>query len=661
MKKHFFSILKGVRNRHVMGGDIIMFLFIPAVALALRIESLEEMWRYTVPLAFYTLLSVLWKLAVFFPFGLYNRYWRYASVDELATVVIANLFSWVTGIVLFFAVMKPFGIVTPEFPRSIPILDGLLTMLSVGGLRFLLRLGYGYKEDHHGSDLAGKQRRRALIAGAGVAGSMIVRELHMNPSVLITPVGFLDDDPRKQRAMIHGVQVLGKLTDLKSVARDCQAQEVIIAMPTASGGAIREVVQQCKEAGIPSKTIPGIFEILSGSAHVSQIREVRIEDLLRRGVVQTDTDGVGNLLQNARVMVTGAGGSIGSELCRQIAAFNPESVVMVGHGENSVFDIAKELREGLGAKGTGAFPHVRVHTVIADVRDRERLRQIFQLYRPEIVFHAAAHKHVGLMEENVSEAVTNNVLGTRNLAELSDHFGVERFVMISSDKAVNPTSVMGVTKRVAELVVQDIAQRTGKPFVSVRFGNVLGSRGSVVPIFKQQIEQGGPVCVTDPETSRFFMTIPEAVQLVLQAATMGEGSEVFVLDMGEPIKIVDLAKDLIRLSGFKEGEEIRIVFTGLKHGEKVHEELFYQNEACERSQHEKILVCRNGGVHMAGGEELRLNIERLVAAAHQGASRNVKVLLKSIVPEYREKVDLPSVPVLPIARTSGGIPVAETR
>lgn len=649
MKKRMFSILEGVRNRHVLGSDIVMFLFIPSIALALRVESLEAMWEYTLPLALYTLLSLLWKLTLFFPFGLYNRYWRYASVDELSIVLIANLFSWLTGVGLFFGLMQPTGIVTPEFPRSVPILDGLLTTLFTGGLRFLLRLGYGYKHELV-PDNAAPLRKRALIVGAGVAGSMILKELHMNRHVPIEPVAFLDDDPRKHRVRIHGVPVMGKITDLPAVVREMEVEEVIIAMPTAPGKVIREVVQQCKDVGIPSKTIPGIFEILNGSARVSQLREVKIEDLLRRGVVQTDTDGVANLIRGARIMITGAGGSIGSELCRQIAAFSPAAIIMLGHGENSVFDISKELTEGLGKGGGGKFPATKVHTVIADVRDRERMRQVYQLYRPELVFHAAAHKHVGLMEDNIPDAVTNNVLGTKILAELAAQFDVHRFVMVSSDKAVNPTSIMGVTKRVAELVVGDIAHKKKKPFVSVRFGNVLGSRGSVVPIFEQQIAQGGPVCVTDPETSRYFMTIPEAVQLVLQAATMGEGGEVFVLDMGEPIKILDLAKDLIRLSGFKEGEDIRIVFTGLKHGEKLTEELFFPTEVCEPSQHEKILVCRNGEQGASDSGAFGQSIDRLIGAAQQGALKNVKAILKQIVPEFQENIDIPETAILSLTR-----------
>jgi FlaA1/EpsC-like NDP-sugar epimerase len=510
------------------------------------------------------------------------------------------------------------------------------------------------------------RKKRVLIVGAGVAGAMILKELKLNPQLSLDPVGLLDDDPAKQDVRIHGVPVLGKLRDLGEIVPSLGVEEVIIAMPTASGKTIRKVVQMCKEANVPSKTIPGMFEIISGSATVEQIRDVDIEDLLRRGVVKTDTEGVANVLRGARVMVTGAGGSIGSELCRQISTFEPDELILVGHGENSIFNIAHELKSVAAMRLKAGQHPCRLHTVIADVRDRERMRQVFQHHRPTVVFHAAAHKHVGLMEENIPDAVTNNVLGTQILVDLSGQFSVERFVMISSDKAVNPTCMMGVTKRVAELVVHEAAERTGRPFVSVRFGNVLGSRGSVVPIFKQQIAAGGPVLVTHPDVKRYFMTIPEAVQLVLQAAIMGEGGEIFVLDMGEPIKIVDLARDLIRLSGLEEGRDIDIQFIGLQRGEKLAEDLFFASESVERSAHEKILVCRNGVQPRAetseprktAGQEglparsMRADVERLIAAAHSGASKNVLVLLKQLVPEYQEKVDVPDIEIFPLRRES---------
>jgi FlaA1/EpsC-like NDP-sugar epimerase len=424
---------------------------------------------------------------------------------------------------------------------------------------------------------------------------------------------------------------------------------------------IRDVVQSCKTANVVSKTIPGIFEILGGWAKVAQIRDVQIEDLLRRGVVKADTDGVAALIRGARVLVTGAGGSIGAELCRQISEFNPAEIVLVGHGENSIIKISADLERREDVDGVS----VKARTVVADIRDRERMKQVFELYEPQVVFHAAAHKHVPLMEANIPDAVTNNVMGTQILADLAEQHWVERFVMISSDKAVNPTSIMGVTKRIAELIVHDAWRRSGRSFVTVRFGNVLGSSGSVVPIFKKQIEFGEPISITHPDVKRYFMTIPESVQLVLQAAAMGQGGEVFVLDMGEPLKILDLARDLIRLSRLEEGRDIDIVYTGLRRGEKLSEELFFESEKIERSSHEKIFVCRDGraeseltatggflklGKALGHDSTLRPEIEQLIAAAQQGALRRAQYLLTKIVPEYRSSEAVSEKPTVPIER-----------
>jgi FlaA1/EpsC-like NDP-sugar epimerase len=384
------------------------------------------------------------------------------------------------------------------------------------------------------------------------------------------------------------------------------------------------------EAQVSVKTLPGLFEILAGNAGVATIREVEIDDLLRRGVVTSEFETIGGLLKGKRLLVTGAGGSIGSELCRQILRCGPSELVLLEQGENYLFDIDAELRKICSDSnlGTGVRP------VVADIRDRARMDEVFRTSRPEIIYHAAAHKHVGLMEQNIAEAVTNNVLGTRTMLELAIAHGLERFVLVSSDKAVNPSTVMGATKRIAELLVLDAVARTGSAFVTVRFGNVLGSRGSVVPIFKHQIAMGGPVTVTSPEATRFFMTIPEAVQLVLQAGTMGEGGEVFILDMGEPVRILDLARDLIRLSGHEEGKDIEIVFSGLRPGEKVHEELFLESETIERSAHPKILVSRNRLTE--AGEDRRLlgeHVATLVDAARRGNDTELRECIRQILPE----------------------------
>jgi FlaA1/EpsC-like NDP-sugar epimerase len=448
-------------------------------------------------------------------------------------------------------------------------------------------------------------------------------------------VGLLDDDGGKHGLQIHGVPVLGGRELIPAWVDEYAVAEVIIAMPTAPGSAIRDILTICSQAGVPARTIPGLYDILSGQVSVSQIRNVDIEDLLRREPIQTDTSAVEDMLRGCRVLVTGAGGSIGSELCRQIALSEPAVLILVGHGENSIFDIANELRQ--------LWPKLAIEEVIADVRDLDRLHQVFDVYQPEIIFHAAAHKHVPLMELNMVEAVTNNVQGTANLLRLAEAHQVGRFVFISTDKAVNPSSVMGATKRVAEFLVQAAAKRGGSPYVSVRFGNVLGSRGSVVPLFRGQIARGRPVTVTHPEVRRYFMTIPEAVQLVLQASALGQGGELFVLDMGEPIRIVELARDLIELSGLEVGRDVDIVYTGLRPGEKLFEEISLPGEEYVPTQHDKIFVSPNdsdganlprAGVAPDRLADLEGVVEGLVALARRGDEAQVRARLREIVPEY---------------------------
>jgi FlaA1/EpsC-like NDP-sugar epimerase len=440
--------------------------------------------------------------------------------------------------------------------------------------------------------------------------------------------------------MIHRIRVLGAREALPELVRQYHVEQVIIAMPTAPGKAVREIADICETAGIRARIIPGMYELLDGTVHINQLRDVQIEDLLRREPVRTDTAQVAALLRGRRVLVTGAGGSIGSELCRQIVRFDPAQLVLLGHGENSIFDIYNELRPASIAPAPGRVQRDRsdlspslcseVGAVIADIRSADRLRAVFAQYRPEIVFHAAAHKHVPLMETNIEDAITNNVLGTQRLVEASVAAGVTHFVLISTDKAVNPTSVMGATKRVAELIVQSAARETGRCFVAVRFGNVLGSRGSVVPLFQKQILAGGPVTVTHRDIQRYFMTIPEAVQLVLQAAALGRGGDLFLLDMGEPVRIVDLARDLIRLSGLEPDQDIEIRYTGLRPGEKLSEDLFGADETRNRTQHEKIFICRNGRELPTLDDA----IQALVRAAEDGNADEARRLLHELVLEY---------------------------
>ena len=626
MSKRFFTIILKAQNRHLFVLDIIILSIIPMLSLILRLETVHAVVALGNSLLIYTLVSLILKLSVFQLCKFYNRYWVYASVDEVAILFIATMASWLSCVIVFFGILKPFGLVTAGFPLSIPFIDGLLTILMVGGVRVMIRLVYVFNE-RIGTKVKNKN---VLIAGAGIAGSMIVKELRTNPQLGMKPIAF-------------GVKVVGMLEHIPDIVKEYGIDEIIIAMPTASGKTIKSVVQMCQTLKVTSKTIPGVFEILSGSA-VAQLREVQINDLLRRGIIEINEINLWKLIQGMRVMVTGAGGSIGSELCRQIINFHPKELIMLGHGENSIFQIANEIKTQHGVVGQA----ITFKTVIADIRDRDRMIHVMEESQPQIIFHAAAHKHVGLMEKNCLDAVTNNVLGTQTLVELAARYGVEKFVMISSDKAVNPTSVMGVTKRIAELVVRNAAVNHHKAFVVVRFGNVLGSRGSIVPILENQIRSGGPVTITHPDVSRFFMTIPEAVQLVLQAGALGKCGETFVLDMGQPIKIVDLARDLIRLSGLREGTDIDIVFTGLQKGEKMHEELFYATENQTRSSHEKIFVCSNGdNLHSAAQDyrngrnpiseessSLIRDINLLINVARAGKTDLVYQYLNKIVPQY---------------------------
>ncbi|HSJ59405.1 MAG TPA: nucleoside-diphosphate sugar epimerase/dehydratase, partial [Anaerolineae bacterium] len=454
--------------------------------------------------------------------------------------------------------------------------------------------------------------------------AMIVREMQANPGLGYVPVGLLDDNSAKVGMTIHGVQVQGSRDDIPRLVKKEQIDEVLIAMPTASGRIIRDVVNLCQRAGVVYKTIPGIYELISGQVSVKQVREVRIEDLLRRTPVKLDGKNGEALISGTVVLVTGAGGSIGSELCRQLASYRPKKLLLLGHGEDSIHRIRMELGE--------RFPHLDAEPIIADVCNQCRIDHILAHYRPEVIFHAAAHKHVPLMEMNVAEAVHNNVLGTWSVLRAAEAHGVARFVLVSSDKAVNPVNVMGATKRVAELLVRDCAQRTGRSFVVVRFGNVLGSRGSVVPLFQRQIAMRGPVTVTHPAMERYFMTIPEAVQLIIEAAAVGQGGEILVLDMGEPVAIVELAAELIRLSGLEPGRDVDIVFTGLRPGEKLQEQLFGNDEEPSATRHPKILVAQsNNGLDHG---RLLSHVGELEQIVSYGDVEHIRTKMREIVPEY---------------------------
>ncbi|WP_298820680.1 polysaccharide biosynthesis protein [Chloroflexus sp.] len=582
-------------------------------------------------------------LIIFQRLGIYSRYWRHASIDELLLLIASISLAIIISIPVVFIVANLTPLVL--LPRSVPVIFFLLGLTVTIGPRLLSRWRW-HREvllRKRRGELNGKMQR-VLIMGAGSAGTMIAREMRDNPQLGMVAVGFLDDDPLKHGMHIYGVPVLGNRYDIPRLVREHRAHYVIIAMPSAAGKDIRSIVELCDCTGVKTKIMPGLYEMLDGKVSVNQLRNVQIEDLLRRPPVQTDIAAVHDLLAGKRVMVTGGGGSIGSELCRQILRAGPAELIILGHGENSVFSIEQELRRT-------APTSIRISAVIADIRFAERVMHVFEQYQPEIIFHAAAHKHVPLMELHPVEAVTNNIIGTRNLLSAAIQFGVSHFVMISSDKAVNPTSVMGATKRVAEMLVHEAARQSGQSFVAVRFGNVLGSRGSVVLTFKQQIANGGPVTVTHPEMRRFFMTIPEAVQLTLQAAVIGKGGEVFVLDMGEPIRIVDLARDMIELSGLQVGRDIDIVFTGLRPGEKLYEELFVEGETYERTTHSKIFIARNAAqlVPRAIADQIRI----LELASLNNDTPLLLQTLHRLVPTFRQPSTTPMIEPKPREKAVG--------
>ena len=631
-----------LRNRHFLLLDIIIFCVTPLLAIMLRTDNPNSPFTYALGLLFYIIVSVAIRVGLSYAVGLYRRYWQFAGIDELTLITAIMTLSTTLILVIFFGIHQLISNSDPALlrfmpPRSVPFIEALLALCFVGGLRLSIRITQHWQNRNP----TGKNKR-VLIVGAGHAGSLCLREIQNQPELGMMPVGFIDDNPEKSRVNIRGVKVLGNRTNIQNVVREYRINEILIAMPSASGKEMRHMINICKEAGVATKTMPSLTELFNGQFDLQQMREIELEDLLRREPIQTDREAIVNLLRGKCVLVTGGGGSIGSELCRQILRCKPEKLIILGHGENSIFQINAELRNTMKAMDD-AGPLPTIETVIADVRFPERLRHIFLKVKPDIIFHAAAHKHVPLMEQNPSEAITNNVLGTRNVVHAALAADVERFVMISTDKAVNPTNVMGASKRSAELVVHEAAAASGKAYVAVRFGNVLGSRGSVVHTFKEQIARGGPITVTHPDMCRFFMTIPEAVQLVLQAGVLGSGGEVFVLDMGKPIKIVDMARDLLRLHGLEEGRDIDIVFSELRPGEKLFEELFIEGEQYGRTEHEKIFLASNASNFVP--HDLDESIAILAEAANRMDAEAIRLGLKALVPEYTPTLNESQKPV----------------
>ena len=522
-------------------------------------------------------VTALLSLAAYYVFSyflnLYWRDWEYASVYEVITVVkcvsAAVIVSTIAGIVWFKT------LVTWQFV----VVLWLLLVCAVGGVRLSMRIFREYFVD----SVVMENAKPTLIVGAGAAGTLLVRQMLMHPKMRMMPVAFVDDDPEKQRKDIYGVRILGTTKDIEKIVQHMGITKVVIAMPSLPNKKLNEVYDVARKTGAECVILPNIDEVMSGNLHVQQLRNVENEDLLGRDPVELDQTLIEKQLRGKRILVTGAGGSIGSEICRQVSSFRPKELIILGHGENSIYQLNMEL---LGKYAE----HFRITPVIADVQDRKRIFEVMEKYRPDVVYHAAAHKHVPLMEINPREAVKNNILGTRNVAEAANHAKVKTFVMISTDKAVNPPNIMGATKRLCEMIVQDMATKSDSTkYVAVRFGNVLGSRGSVIPLFKKQIAKGGPITVTHPDIVRYFMTIPEAAQLVIQAGSLARGGEIFVLDMGKPVRIVDLAKNLIRLSGYSE-DDIEIKFTGLRPGEKMYEELLNEGEINPKQIFPKIHI-----------------------------------------------------------------------
>jgi FlaA1/EpsC-like NDP-sugar epimerase len=618
------SIL-GLRNRYFFVLDVLALLFIPALALTLRLDRLNWRPQFGQALILYTIVALLIRVPIFYGLGLYRRYWCYAGVNDLMLALSAVGLSTTALTVVFVSAQASLARYSLASPRTLPLLDGMLTCLIIGGSRLGLRGLYHWCRQRHGV-LGG---RRVLVVGAGEAGTLVVREMRASPQLDMEPVAFVDDDPAKVGKRIQGLPVLGASGDIPKLVDRYQIQRIIVAIPSAPLRRQREIIAVCEQTGVATHNLPGIYEILAGHKTISRLPQIDINRLLHRDPIVIDPTEVAAYLAGATVLVTGAGGSIGSELCRQIARFNPAEVILLGHGENSIFEIGLDLRL--------SFPDLVAPQVIVDVRDQQRVNWAIEKYRPDVIFHAAAHKHVHLMEANVTEAITNNVLGTQNVLRAAEQYGVERFIFISTDKAVNPTSIMGATKRLAELLVVAAAQRSGRAYMAVRFGNVLGSRGSVVPVFQRQIAAGGPLTVTHPDMCRYFMTIPEAVQLVLQASELGQGGEIFVLDMGQPVRILDLTTDLIKLSGLEPGRDIKIVYTGIRPGEKLNEKLFLESEDYRRTKHSKIFVATDGNAVEA--EMLELVVIELVNLTRQMQSQNATEQMRVLLPKVCYYID----------------------
>jgi len=628
------SRFKTRTSQFIIDIAVLMLAFMLAMLVRFDWNVPGVMFRQLMIVLPYVVLS---QYAFLSAFGITRFSWRYIGLRDAVRIFVATAIA--TAMLVAIRFLSPtfigqfplarYGVV----PLGVLLGDFVLAFIGLTGVRALRRmLGERVASKQH---LREKEPRApTLLVGAGQGGVLIAQEIARRPDLGILPVAFVDDDPVKKGAVIHGIKVQGSTADLRRLAQRHGAEQALITISNAPGSAIRRITESCKEAGLSVKIVPGAYEIVGGRVNLSRVRDVAIEDLLRREQVKLNAEEIASVVRGQAVLVTGAGGSIGSELCRQVAAYRPSRLILVERAENNLFEVHSEL--------SNRFSDLELIPCVADITDVPRVSQIFREHRPMVVFHAAAHKHVPMMEWNPVEAVKNNLLGTQVIADLADSLAVERFVMISTDKAVNPSSVMGATKRAAELYIQGLSRDSATQFATVRFGNVLGSAGSVIPIFRRQIADGGPITVTHPDMTRYFMTIPEAAQLVMQAAALSQGGETFILDMGQPVRILDLAHDLIRLSGFEPDKDIEIKFTGVRPGEKLFEELSTVSEGIERTAHPKIFTGHYDSPHLPG---LRAQFDTLAALCKVGNAVAIRHALRQLVPEYGEESTESEAPV----------------
>ncbi len=568
------------------------------------------------------ILSAIIYILIFYIFKQYKSIWTLAGINEIVNGVIAVTLGGVVSVLI--------SLISKErIPLMVTLLAGIMILILCNGVRVawrILRRAIMYNEASNPEDL-----KRVLIIGAGSGGALVSNEYKKFPQLKRKVVAFIDDDRQKLGTYVNGVKVYGNREDIIRVAKEKKVDEIIIAIASIKDQVLKELIEKCTEAKIAVKIMPGVAEMIDGKFSINKIRDVDVEDLLGRETIKLDHDGIADYLEGKTVLVTGGGGSIGSELCRQISKFKPKQLIIFDIYENNAYDIQNELKR--------TYPDLNLVTLIGSVRDRQRLRQIYTRYNPNVVFHAAAHKHVPLMEISPEEAIKNNVVGTFNTAEFANSYGVEKFVLISTDKAVNPTNIMGATKRMCEMIVQAFNKVSDTEFVAVRFGNVLGSNGSVIPLFKKQIAAGGPVTLTHKDITRYFMTIPEASQLVLQAGAYAEGGEIFVLDMGKPVKIYDLAENLIKLSGYEPHRDIKIEVTGLRPGEKLYEELLMNEEGLTETKHEKIFIGKPGDFEI---DDIAQKTEELLKYATKGSKIRLKKQLKMVVDTFKEPEEINS-------------------